>query len=412
LEEEVAERKRIESRIQQYTKRLEILHDIDQAILAAESLEAITHATIGHVLNTLPCQRVSLILFDFETRDVILLDLSEKKKNEKPVETSFPMEKVSGFDDIFAILNEDSLNVKDDLSTSPLISPILQILQAQDYQSLTIVPIFVKDELIGTLNLMAFSQNAFFTEHQEVGREIANQLGIAINQAHLLSRLRTDQENLQALSQQLLDVQESERRTIARELHDEVGQALTSIGITLEMATSLLPEVRTDSLKQAHLSVVELMERVSKLSLELRPALLDDLGLLPALLWHFDRYAAQTNIQVKFKHSGLEERRFAPEIETAAYRIVQEALTNIARHAQVNEACVTIWYDLNTLGIQVEDKGKGFDASTVMARGSSGGMLGMQERAWLLNGKLTIETARGKGTRLLAELPTTELPKG
>jgi signal transduction histidine kinase len=171
------------------------------------------------------------------------------------------------------------------------------------------------------------------------------------------------------------------------------------------MTTKLRSEALADSLKQAHTLVVELMERVSQLSLELRPALLDDLGLLPSLLWYLDRYSSQTNVKAIFKHSGLENRRFAPEIETAAYRIIQEALTNVARHARVSETWVTLWYDQDVLGIQVEDEGQGFDPDEVLAAGNSSGLLGMQERALLLNGKLTIESAQGMGTRLLAELP-------
>jgi signal transduction histidine kinase len=147
------------------------------------------------------------------------------------------------------------------------------------------------------------------------------------------------------------------------------------------------------------------MQRVSRLSLELRPAQLDDFGLLPALLWFLDRYSHQTSIQVILKHNGLEQQRFASELETAAYRIVQEALTNVARHARVDRAMVTLWFDQDILGIQVQDEGTGFDPELPLAKGSSSGLLGMKERALLLNGKLTIESSPGTGTRVLAEIP-------
>ena len=101
----------------------------------------------------------------------------------------------------------------------------------------------------------------------------------------------------------------------------------------------------------------------------------------------------------------MEGRRFVPEVETAAYRIVQEALTNVARYAQVSEARVTLWFDQGILGIQVEDEGSGFDPDVALSTGNASGLLGMRERALLLNGKLTIEAAQGNGTRLLAELP-------
>ena len=132
--------------------------------------------------------------------------------------------------------------------------------------------------------------------------------------------------------------------------------------------------------------------------------MLDDLGLLPTLLWHIEHYTAQTRVQVTFKHSGLEGRRFAPEVETAAYRIAQEALTNIARHAGVVEATVRVWTEDTKLTIQVEDRGGGFDPEAKFAANETSGLAGMRERATLLSGQLTIESLSGRGTRLTAEL--------
>jgi signal transduction histidine kinase len=209
----------------------------------------------------------------------------------------------------------------------------------------------------------------------------------------------------------LLDVQEAERRHIARELHDEVGQALTGLKLLLDMSTRLPADEVTASarklhdLREAQAMVNELMALVRDLSLDLRPAMLDDLGLLPTLLWHFDRYTAQTPVRVAFKHTGLEGRRFAPEVETAAYRIVQEALTNVARHAGVSEVVVRLWADQETLGVQIEDGGTGFDPEAALAAGATTGLAGMRERAVLLGGQLTVESAPLAGTCVTAELP-------
>jgi signal transduction histidine kinase len=137
--------------------------------------------------------------------------------------------------------------------------------------------------------------------------------------------------------------------------------------------------------------------------LDLRPAILDDLGLLPTLLWHIEHYTAQTNVKVNFKHSGLEKQRFAPEVETAAYRVVQEALTNVARHSNAPEATVRVWTQQDILSIEVVDAGRGFDVESVLGRETSG-LTGMCERATLAGGELKIESGLGEGTRLLAEL--------
>jgi PAS domain S-box-containing protein len=214
-------------------------------------------------------------------------------------------------------------------------------------------------------------------------------------------------KDLKFLSGRLMDVQEAERRNLARELHDEIGQVLTGLKLTLEMGTRH-PEEAGKSLEQAQVLVNELMARARKLSLDLRPPMLDDLGLLPTLLWHIEHYQTQTRVLVEFKHSGLEARRFASQVETAAYRIVQEALTNVARHAEVNEASVRIWTQGDKLLIQIEDAGKGFDPSTTNSGSLTSGLAGMRERAVLAGGQLVIDTNLNGGTRLIAELPTQE----
>jgi len=211
-------------------------------------------------------------------------------------------------------------------------------------------------------------------------------------------------ERLKFLSRRLMEVQEAERRNIALELHDEIGQLLTGLKLTLEMGARLPAEEVGNGLAKARALVNELMVRVRNLSLDLRPAMLDDLGLLPALLWHFEHYTAQTQVRVNFKHSGLERRRFAPEVETAAYRLVQEALTNVARHAQVPEAMVRLSTHPQTLLIEIEDRGRGFDVEKVLTVSKTSGLAGMRERAVLLGGSLTIESQPDAGTHLTAEL--------
>jgi signal transduction histidine kinase len=131
--------------------------------------------------------------------------------------------------------------------------------------------------------------------------------------------------------------------------------------------------------------------------------MLDDLGLLPALLWHISNYMKQTHVHVTFRHTGLEGRRFTPEVETAAYRIAQEALTNIARHARVDKATVRVWADDNRLGLQIEDLGAGFDPDAALAETNTCGLAGMRERAILSGGQFTVESHFGIGSRLMAE---------
>ena len=216
--------------------------------------------------------------------------------------------------------------------------------------------------------------------------------------------LRESAQRLQALSRRLLDVQEQERRHLARELHDEIGQLLTGLKFSVEACGRASADALRSHQQEAQAIVKELTTRVRDLSMRLRPTMLDDLGLLPALLWHFERYTTQTRIQVHFEHRDL-DGRFPSEVETAVYRIVQEALTNVARHAGVTEVTVRVWRDKEQLGLQIEDVGHGFDADWVLVAGTSSGLSGMQERAVLLGGYLAVESAPGRGTRVTAELP-------
>ena len=324
LEAEINERQKVEERLNLYAERLEILHKIDQVILAAQSLETVARTTVQYVKDLLPCDRLCFLLFDFEAQQVILFDAISGSDKENVSENHIPVDALADVNKVLELLRQEDVQFKSDLLQSPLEPPVAQFLQIQDYRSMMIVPILAQGELIGSIILLAHNANAFLPEHREIGSEVASQLGIAIKQATMIDQLRIDQENLQSLSQQLLEIQETERRSIARELHDEVGQALTGIALILEMTAPLQDDAIRRGIKQAHTYVVELMERVSQLSLELRPALLDDLGLLPTLLWYLDRYSAQTNIKITLKHSGVEGRRFAQGVETAAYRIGQE----------------------------------------------------------------------------------------
>jgi PAS domain S-box-containing protein len=209
-------------------------------------------------------------------------------------------------------------------------------------------------------------------------------------------------ERMKVLSRRLIEVQEAERRSIALELHDQIGQILTGLKLKLEMLARLPQDETKNRLDEAQTLVNEIITRTRELSLDLRPATLDHLGLLSSLLRHFRAYTSQTQVGVAFEHTGIEGKRFEPEMETAAFRIVQEALTNIARHSGAEEASVHIWSNDRTLAIEIADRGKGFDAETVLADTHSIGLQGMRERAELLGGTFKIRSDES-GTCLTVE---------
>jgi PAS domain S-box-containing protein len=208
-----------------------------------------------------------------------------------------------------------------------------------------------------------------------------------------LEQLRESHERLEGLSRRLVELQEVERRALARELHDEVGGILA--GLELLLTDVAVPRV--------HSALAQLSSRVRDLSMDLRPPMLDDLGLVPTLLWQFERYRAQTGIRVRFRQPASMGRLPAP-VEMAAFRIAQEALTNVARHAAVEEASVRLDVRSDRIVLRVEDRGLGFEPASASA-GASSGLTGMRDRARLAGGRLTVDSAPGRGTRLTAELP-------
>ena len=204
----------------------------------------------------------------------------------------------------------------------------------------------------------------------------------------------------------LVTALEEERRRIASELHDEVGQQLIGMKFAMERALHHVESAEArhaiqDGLRQ----LADLTELVRELSLSFRPAMLDTLGLLPTLLWHFNRYTARTGIRVRFNHSGLDEVALPQAHSTTIYRVIQEGLTNIARHASVDEAVVEIRVSPERLWLKIEDEGKGFDPAQALRDYQSSGLRGMQERVRLLSGKLEIKSDPQKGTVILAVIP-------
>lgn len=250
----------------------------------------------------------------------------------------------------------------------------------------------------GILGVHTAQHRSFTEDDIHFLQAVANVIASAVG-----SRRAT--ERLQALSRRLVDVQESVQRAIARELHDEIGQILTALRLVLQMADLQRPDDGCARLREAHALVTDLQRRTRDLSLRLRPAVLDDLGLLPALVLHSDHFSAQTNVRITLTHTGIEARRFPPAVETAAYRIVQEALTNVARHAGVKDATVRVWAGEHFLGVVIADAGVGFHPKAALAIPRSSGLVGMRERAELLGGRLSVESKPGAGTRVIAELP-------
>ncbi|MFZ1072393.1 MAG: PAS domain S-box protein [Verrucomicrobiia bacterium] len=213
---------------------------------------------------------------------------------------------------------------------------------------------------------------------------------------------------LQVLSRRLVEAQETERRNIARELHDEIGQALTVMQLNLQaMLQSPGADAMAPRLNESLKVVERVLEQVQDISLDLRPSILDDLGLEPALRWYTDRQAALVELKVKF-HADKLAQRLDPMIETECFRVAQEALTNVVRHAQAKVVTVELRKEAGQLLLRVRDDGIGFNVAAVRekaVRGASLGLLSMEERALLAGGELEFISILGQGTEVHAWFP-------
>ena len=209
---------------------------------------------------------------------------------------------------------------------------------------------------------------------------------------------------MQSLTRRLVELQENERRGLARELHDQIGQMLTVLQFSLSSIQVQATEEQKREIANAQNMVRDLIAQTREISLNLRPSMLDDTGLVLTLIWHFDRYTSQTDIKVEFRHHNILERRFTTEIEIAVFRIVQEALTNVARHAKTDSVSVRLQFGEQRIKIEIVDHGQGFDPNNVDTT-SHMGLGSMHERAYAVGGLLEVNSAPSIGTRICAIIP-------
>ena len=280
-------------------------------------------------------------------------------------------------------------------------------------RSAAAVPLLLEGEPIGSFNLYASEIGHFDDERMHLLNEFSGDIAFALDRFEQERRRRRAEaeiletrQQLQALSTRLLEVQEQERRDIARELHDEIGQSLTLVKIKLQMA--LQRDANNRLLTEECVEITShTLEQVRTMSLNLRPPALDELGLAAALQWTLDRQEGVSAWKIEFAADPLPQR-LAQETETACFRVAQEALTNAARHARARKVAVRLRIAGGNLELAVEDDGCGFDQEAVRRRPanrSSLGLISMKERAALAGGRLEIESLHGRGTKVRAVFP-------
>ncbi len=273
------------------------------------------------------------------------------------------------------------------------------------------VMIIVGGVFTGITLLQWFSISQFRKSIQNLNSEINKRKKAESEQDLLLEQVQVANERLRNLSRELITLQEMERMHIAGELHEGLGQALTEMSLDLGIiARDLQPETALDSgqrLAEVRDMAGELDKRIWDLALDLRPFMLDHLGLIPTLKWYLNKFSQRTEVDVEMELVSL-EKRLPPEIETALYRIIQEALTRAARPAGANKVKLLLEQRQKTVLVTIEDEAQDFDVEEFQGVNvplDSEGLVGMKDRISLLGGRLEIHSNPGKGARMEIEIP-------
>lgn len=277
--------------------------------------------------------------------------------------------------------------------------------KAAIYQAYAAFSLTFSSQPIGALKMLSKRKDFFSEDKRILIQSFANLAAVAIQNAWLFDEVRKTNRQLHALSQRLMTVQENERLQLSRELHDESGQLLAALTVQLGLLERdandpAVIQARAVELKR---TATMIQENLHRLAVNLRPASLDHLGLVTALGQFVKEFSRQNNIKVEFEAVGMGDKRLPIEIETALFRIVQEALTNVVLHAQATRVDVLITRTNQYLSAIVEDDGVGFIAASTVTEEQLG-LFGMRERVKMLGGTFTIESSPGKGTVIKAEV--------
>ncbi len=401
---DVTARKRAEAEQERHAQRLQILNQILLAILAANSAEEVALAALDNLHAIAPCDAASVVVYDHDASDATLLAVS----NSHSAPAAIPFQHLPL--DAMPITDEEREGrprIIDDINTVDLGEAINSRLRSEGMRAHLSIPLMAEGALIGGLNLASRTPGAYSDRVVDMLLPVANSLAVAIQSAQLFARVRTSRRDLQLYSRQLVDAVESERRNISLELHDAAGQDLSA----LKLGLGELTRHTTDPASwEEHVNALteltdNIMADLHGLAVRLRPASLDRLGLIPALEQYVALLQRNGGPEIVMELVGMDRlERLPAEVETAIYRVVQEALINVVRHVHANTIAVIVERQEGSIRAIVEDDGEGFEVSHGLQSGRAG-LLGMRERAENLDGHITVESSPGSGTSVFVAIP-------
>lgn len=406
---DISERKRSLEEIRQHAMQSEAMFRAAKQLNSRLDVKAVLNTVCEICNNTLGTVATSAFLHDPSRESFISMaivvnnDISNYTFDtvafgygfEIPVDLI--LKTLSQSESVIAIRDIQAL----DTSSIPYLDKIIEM----DVHSLAIAGMYQNNALTGILVAqMHGSIREFTTEELDLLRGLASQASIAVGNATLFEQVIASRERQQALTRRLVELQEIERRSLARELHDQIGQMLTVLQFSLASLQVQTSDEQRNEVINAQNIVRDLIAQTREISMNLRPSMLDDTGLVLTLIWYFDQYTNQTGIKVGIRHHNILEKRFVADIEIAVFRIIQEALTNVARHAKTDLVSINLQFEDQVIKIDIVDKGQGFDPDLVDSTAHMG-LSSMHERAYAVGGLLEIKSVPGVGTRIHAEIP-------
>lgn len=387
------------------TERLQLLNEIVGLLNRLADEQQAMEAALSGVQRALPFTEVAIVLYRSDEELSVLcfpkgnrLGQSLRRPCLKVVRTPFK-----------TCVQEGKPVHLTTISVEKAQTPFERWLARRGFRSLVGVPIPSGNEILGVLFALSLHPDAFSKDDLTFLTTVAEHVGVALTNARLLQELKEKERVRGLLLNKVVTAQEEERRRISHELHDQTGQLLTALLIQLQLLERDLSETslreRVTMLKQL---ADEIASQLHNIAWELRPPALDDLGLVAALERTVEEWAARFNISCEFHVNGVKDDELPSEFAIGVFRIVQEALTNIAKHAKATQAKVFLQRQDEELTVIVEDNGIGFKPSVVLRHPDENkrlGLLGMMERATMLSGTVTIDAKPNKGTRVIAKLP-------
>ncbi|MDY7077969.1 MAG: CHASE4 domain-containing protein [Chloroflexota bacterium] len=385
------------------SERLRAIQTVGKELVLSGDRQKVAEAVVDAARLLLRCQRCAL--WQADKGGEVLTQLTVKAGGREGNITTLPVD------------GEESITQAVAQSGEPVYLPDVReapryVEAGTEMRSVLCVPLEVEEQVIGVLNVESEKVDAFDEDDQRLLSTLADQAALALENARLYEAVTQQREQLRALAMRLAEAEEAERQRLARELHDQVGQNLTALGLNLNIVRSQIPDEMLDVHEVIHSRmddslklVMQMTERIRGVMADLRPPVLEDYGLVSALRWYAAQFSSRVGITVTVP-SEESIPRLATSVENGLFRIAQEALTNVAKHAQATRATVTVDMDGGAVRMIVADDGVGFDpARAAEPDGRRGwGLLTMAERAEAVGGHFRVESGPQQGTRVVVEV--------